>query len=121
MSENAKRRTVFWTSRRPKRQSFKGLARKPKASSNVSSKPAFGVVQLALPLTLYFYAARYLSAPTLIFVVLIDAVFAPIWVWLGFDEVPARLAFIGAGLILVSVAFNAGLGVRNMRRAPGTW
>ena len=41
--------------------------------------------------------------------------------WLGFDEVPTRLAFIGAGLILVSVAFNAGLGVRNMRRAPGTW
>ena len=88
---------------------------------DVAMMAAFGVVQLALPLTLYFYAARYLSAPTLIFVVLIDAVFAPIWVWLGFDEVPTRLAFIGAGLILVSVAFIAGLGVRNMRRAPGTW
>jgi drug/metabolite transporter (DMT)-like permease len=84
---------------------------------DIAMMAAFGAVQLALPLTLYFYAARYISAPTLIFVVLIDAVFAPIWVWLGFDEVPARLAFIGAAIILVSVAFNAGLGVRNYRRA----
>jgi len=84
---------------------------------DVAMMAAFGIVQLAIPLTLYFYAARYISAPTLIFVVLIDAVFAPIWVWLGFDEVPARLAFIGAALILVSVGFNAGLGVRNLRRA----
>ena len=85
---------------------------------DIAMMAAFGVVQLAVPLTLYFYAARYLSAPTLIFVVLIDAVFAPIWVWLGFDEIPTRLAFIGAGLILVSVAFNAGLGMRNLRRLP---
>lgn len=83
---------------------------------DVAMMAAFGILQLALPLTLFFYAARYLSAPTLIFVVLIDAVFAPIWVWLGFDEIPTRLAFIGAGLILVSVAFNAGLGVRHLRR-----
>jgi len=84
---------------------------------DVAMMAAFGVVQLAVPLTLYFYAARYISAPTLIFVVLIDAVLAPIWVWLGFDEVPTRLAFIGAVLILVSVGFNAGLGVRKLGRA----
>ena len=79
---------------------------------------AFGIVQLALPLTLYFYAARYLSAPTLIFVVLIDAVFAPIWVWLGFEEVPSRLIFIGASLILVSVSLNAGFGLFALKRHP---
>ncbi len=87
---------------------------------DIAMMAAFGVVQLALPLTLYFYAARFLAAPTLIFVVLIDAVFAPIWVWLGFDEVPTRLVVIGAGLILVSVAFNAGLSLRSFRRAPGS-
>ena len=84
---------------------------------DIAMMAGFGVVQLALPLTLYFYAARFLAAPTLIFVVLIDAVFAPIWVWLGFDEVPTRLVFIGAGLILASVAFNAGLSLRNFCRA----
>jgi len=87
---------------------------------DVAMMAAFGVVQLAIPLTLYFYAARYISAPTLIFVVLIDAVFAPIWVWLGFGEVPARLAFIGAAFILVSVGFNAGLGVHVLRRAAAS-
>jgi len=87
---------------------------------DIAMMAAFGVVQLALPLTLYFYAARFLAAPTLIFVVLIDAVFAPIWVWLGFDEVPTRLVVIGASLILVSVAFNAGLSLRNFRRSRGS-
>jgi len=87
---------------------------------DIAMMAAFGVVQLALPLTLYFYAARFLAAPTLIFVVLIDAVFAPIWVWLGFNEVPTRLVVIGAGLILVSVACNAGLSLRNFRRSPGS-
>ncbi|MBT3171310.1 MAG: DMT family transporter [Rhodospirillaceae bacterium] len=87
---------------------------------DVAMMAAFGVVQLAVPLTLYFYAARYLAAPTLIFVVLIDAVLAPVWVWLGFDEVPTRLAFIGAVVILVSVGFNAGLSVRKLGRAPAT-
>jgi drug/metabolite transporter (DMT)-like permease len=100
-----------------------GLAALPmawplKASGHdVAMMAAFGVVQLAVPLTLYFYAARHLSAPTLIFVVLIDAVLAPIWVWLGFDEIPSRLAFIGAIIIVLSVSVNAGLGIRNHRRA----
>jgi drug/metabolite transporter (DMT)-like permease len=48
---------------------------------------------------------------------LIDAVLAPIWVWLGFDEIPSRLAFIGAVIIVLSVSVNTGLGIRNHRRA----
>ena len=79
---------------------------------------ALGLVQLASALTLYFYAARYLPAPILIFVVLIDAVFAPIWVWLGFGEVPGTLIFIGAVVILASVAGNALFGVFAARRNP---
>ena len=99
-----------------------GLAALPMAwplrasGDEVAIMAAFGVVQLAVPLTLYFYAARHLSAPTLIFVVLIDAVLAPIWVWLGFDEIPSHLAFIGAVIILLSVTINTGLGIRNHRR-----
>ena len=79
---------------------------------------ALGLVQLAAALTLYFYAARYLPAPILIFVVLIDAVFAPVWVWLGFGEVPGTLVFIGAVVILASVAGNALFGLFASRRPP---
>ena len=79
---------------------------------------ALGLVQLASALTLYFYAARYLPAPVLIFVVLIDAVFAPVWVWLGFGEVPGTLVFIGAVVILASVAGNALFGLFASRRPP---
>ena len=79
---------------------------------------ALGLVQLAAALTLYFYAARYLPAPILIFVVLIDAVFAPVWVWLGFGETPGTLVFIGAVVILASVAGNALFGLVASRRGP---
>ena len=47
---------------------------------------------------------------------LIDAVFAPVWVWLGFGEVPGTLIFIGAAVILVSVAGNALFGLFASRR-----
>ena len=77
----------------------------------VGMMAALGLVQLSSALTLYFYAARYLPAPVLIFVVLIDAVFAPIWVWLGFGEVPGTLIFVGAVVILASVAGNALFGL----------
>ena len=82
----------------------------------VGMMAALGLVQLASALTLYFYAARYLPAPVLIFVVLIDAVFAPVWVWLGFGEVPGTLVFIGAVVILASVAGNALFGLVALRR-----
>ena len=84
----------------------------------VGMMAALGLVQLSGALTLYFYAARYLPAPILIFVVLIDAVFAPVWVWLGFGEVPGTLVFIGAVVILASVAGNALFGVIAWRRQP---
>jgi len=84
----------------------------------VGMMAALGLVQLASALTLYFYAARYLPAPILIFVVLIDAVFAPVWVWLGFGEVPGMLVLIGAVVILASVAGNALFGLIAFRRPP---
>ena len=101
-----------------------GLASLPLAlpfeatAREVGFMAALGLVQLASALTLYFYAARYLPAPILIFVVLIDAVFAPIWVWLGFGEVPGTLVFIGAVVILASVAGNALFGLFAARRDP---
>ena len=49
---------------------------------------------------------------------LIDAVFAPIWVWLGFGEVPGTLIFIGAVVILASVAGNALFGLFASRQRP---
>jgi len=65
------------------------------------------------------FAARYSWDPA-VFVVLIDAVFAPIWVWLGFGEVPGTLVFIGAVVILASVAGNALFGLFAFRRDTPT-
>ena len=103
-----------------------GLASLPLAlpfdatAQEVGYMAALGLVQLASALTLYFYAARYLPAPILIFVVLIDAVFAPVWVWLGFGEVPGTLVLVGAVVILASVAGNALFGLFAARRDSPT-
>jgi len=67
----------------------------------------FGIIQLALALILFFSAARFLPAPTLILVVLIDALLAPLWVWIGFNEIPNLLTFIGASIILIGVGSNS--------------
>ena len=82
----------------------------------VGMMAALGLVQLSAALTLYFYAARYLPAPILVFVVLIDAIFAPVWVWLGFGEVPGTLVLVGAAVILASVTGNALFGLLATRR-----
>ena len=84
----------------------------------VGMMAALGLVQLSAALTLYFYAARYLPAPILVFVVLIDAIFAPVWVWLGFGEVPGTLVLVGAAVILASVTGNALFGLLATRRRP---
>ena len=72
---------------------------------------AFGITTLAIALILYFTAARFLPAPTLILVVLIDAVLAPIWVWIGFGELPNLFTFIGAAIILAGVTYNSSFAI----------
>ena len=75
---------------------------------------AFGITTLAVALILYFTAARYLPAPTLILVVLIDAVLAPFWVWLGFDELPSLFTFIGAAVILAGVTYYSFFSIKKL-------
>lgn len=76
----------------------------------------FGTIQMSFALVMYFTAARYLPAPTLMLVVLIDAVLGPIWVWLGYDEIPPLFTFIGAAVILGGVAVNSGLAIRELKQ-----
>jgi drug/metabolite transporter, DME family len=60
-----------------------------------------GAVQLAIPITLYVYAARYVPAMQLLLISLLDVVFNPLWAWIGAGEVPQRNALIG-GLVIVA-------------------
>jgi drug/metabolite transporter (DMT)-like permease len=79
---------------------------------------AMGLVQLALPLALYTYSARYLPAVPLTLIALLDVVFNPFWAWLGAGERPATGAYWGGSLIILAVLASVLAGRRVARPGP---
>lgn len=77
-----------------------------------------GVVQLALPLALYVYGARYLPAVPLTLIALLDVVFNPFWAWLGASEYPPAGAYWGGSLIVLAVVASVIAGRRVARAGP---
>jgi len=77
-----------------------------------------GLVQLALPLALYTYSARYLPAVPLTLIALLDVVFNPFWAWLGAGEHPATGAYWGGSLIVGAVLASVIAGRRVARPDP---
>lgn len=65
-----------------------------------------GFFQLGLPCMLLVVAARYLSAPALALLALLEVVLGPIWVWLGAGEVPSPRTLSGGALVLAALVLN---------------
>jgi drug/metabolite transporter (DMT)-like permease len=65
-----------------------------------------GFFQLGLPCMLLVVAARYLSAPALALLALLEVVLGPLWTWLGADEVPSSRTLTGGALILAALILN---------------
>lgn len=57
-------------------------------------------------------APRYLPAPEVGLIMLLETVLGPLWVWVFLNEVPSRVTFVGGGLVLVALIFNAILSLR---------
>ncbi len=65
-----------------------------------------GFVQLALGCILFVKAARVLSAAEIGLIGLLEALLAPLWVWIGVGERPSNVALAGGGIVLASLAAN---------------
>jgi DME family drug/metabolite transporter len=57
--------------------------------------------------TCFMIGARHVPAAVLPMLSLTEIVLAPIWVWLGFGEVPTTLTLIGGAIVLSAIAFEA--------------
>lgn len=79
---------------------------------------AMGVLQLALPLGLYAYGAKFVPAVTITLLALLDVVFNPFWAWIGVGERPAANAYLGASLIVLAVAVSVVAGRRMAVATP---
>ncbi|ULR46548.1 DMT family transporter [Rhizobium sp. K102] len=61
---------------------------------------------------------RYLSAPEVGMFYLLETVFAPIWVWMIFAEMPATMTLLGGGILVAAIAAHSGWMVRRKSRRP---
>ena len=66
---------------------------------------------------LFLMGARYVPAGVLAFLTLTEVVLGPLWVWIGFDEVPSHYTLVGGVIVLVAIVAEALLGIRQGRAA----
>ena len=74
-----------------------------------------GAVQLAVPCLIAVAAARALSAPEASLLSLLEVVFGVAWAWLGAGEAPSLPVLGGGALVLLALAGNEALSLRQWR------
>lgn len=74
-----------------------------------------GAVQLAVPCLLSVVAARALNAPEVSLLALLEVVFGVAWAWLGADEAPSVHVLGGGLLVLLALAGNEALALREQK------
>ncbi len=75
-----------------------------------------GLVVLPLSLGLIVLGPRYLPAPEVNLLMLLEMVIGPYWVWLALGEQPGTQAFIGGAIVLTTLAVHSAVGLQQERR-----
>ena len=75
-----------------------------------------GLVQLAIPCLLSVSIARTLSAPEISLLGLLEVIFGVAWAWWGAGEAPAGPVLAGGTLVLVALAANEAVALRQRGR-----
>ncbi|MEZ5831745.1 MAG: DMT family transporter [Dongiaceae bacterium] len=73
---------------------------------------AFGIVTQGGGLGVYTMGARRLPSAQAALLSASEVPMSPLWVWIFFNEVPARETFIGGGLVLAAILWNVGAELR---------
>ena len=81
---------------------------------------ALGVVQLGLQYILLTIGARHVRAAEVALLTRVQAILAPLWVWLGVGEVPSLTTLIGGAVLLLAVGPHAvwSFGALSEAKAP---
>ena len=80
--------------------------------ADVGLAAAYGVLVIGAGIFMLTIGARSVPAAELLVLSLTEVVFASIWVWLAFGEVPSILTLIGGLIILGSIGGQAAVGMR---------
>ena len=82
------------------------------SGQDVALLAMLGLVQLAIPCALAVVCARYLKAPEVSLLALLEIIFGIALAWVGANEKPGGAVLLGGGLVLGALAFNEWLGMR---------
>ncbi len=77
-----------------------------------------GLIVLPASLAMIGLAPRYLPAPEVSLILRLEALLAPLWVWLVLGEVPSRQTLIGGGIILATLICLSLYTIRKQRSHP---
>ena len=80
---------------------------------------AMGAVILGGGMTLYTLGSRKVPAAEMTLLSMLEVLLAPVWVWLLFNETASTGTFIGGGIVLIAILFNAFSGARRKPSLPG--
>jgi drug/metabolite transporter (DMT)-like permease len=72
----------------------------------------FGIATTSLAYLLFLLGARHIPSGEAGLLGLLDTVLSPLWVWLAFGETPTTAALLGGGIVLMSVVWYLGGGLR---------
>jgi drug/metabolite transporter (DMT)-like permease len=81
------------------------------SGQDVALLAMLGLVQLAIPCALAVVCARYLKAPEVSLLALLEIIFGIALAWVGANEKPDSPVLLGGGLVLGALAFNEWLGM----------
>ena len=82
------------------------------SGQDVALLAMLGLVQLAIPCALAVVCARYLKAPEVSLLALLEIIFGIALAWGGANEKPGSPVLLGGGLVLGALVFNEWLGMR---------
>lgn len=86
----------------------------PMSTSNLDLFYLFimGAVMLPVASSLMFLGPRYIPAPEVSLMMLLETILGPLWVWLAIRENPGIYSIVGGTIVLLTLAVNTWLGLR---------
>ena len=75
-----------------------------------------GLVVLPLALALITIGPRYISAPEVSLLILLESILGPFWAWLALDELPTQETVFGGIIVISTLIIHTALTLRRNRR-----
>jgi drug/metabolite transporter (DMT)-like permease len=85
------------------------------SQSDIGYLMIMGIYMVPLGTTLMYIGPRYIPAPEVGLLLLLETILGPLWVWLVLAEAPGDLTLIGGAIVVSTLAINTVWRLRSVR------